>query len=191
VSEHLYLAQRVTVRSSEQPETISETSILDDSGNKHDMNDIEHPPDMDVDDIQVCYLICLLCWTFWSLTRQIIDDNGAIDHIPICDTSSTFQNLFCLLELISEQGSGGLGQFTPLKEVVFMLTDNFLVDKIIIAQDSLGRFINKIQPGAYKSLTKVDFKALDTHFLQPIGVYGSQQSIVSFFLDFGIVDDEQ
>jgi len=67
----------------------------------------------------------------------------------------------------------------------------FLVDKIIIAQDSLGRFINKIQPGAYKSLTKVDFKALDTGFLQPIGVYGSQESIVSFFLDFGIVDDEQ
>ena len=72
-----------------------------------------------------------------------------------------------------------------------MLTDSVLVDKIIIAQDSLGRFINKIQPGAYKSLTKVDFKSLDARLLQPIGVYGSRQSIVSFFLNFGIVDSEQ
>jgi len=52
----------------------------------------------------------------------MIDDNGAIDDI---DTSLTFQNLFCLLELISEQGGGGLGQFTPLQEEVFMLTDSF------------------------------------------------------------------
>ena len=52
----------------------------------------------------------------------MIDDD---DHIPMCDTSITFQNLFCLLELISEQGGGGLGQFTPLKEEVFMLTDSF------------------------------------------------------------------
>ena len=121
----------------------------------------------------------------------MIDVDSAIDHNPACGASSPFQNLFCLLELISEQGSGGLGQFIPLKEEVFTLTDSLLVDKVIIAQDSLGRFINKIQPGAYKSLTKVDFKSLDARLIQPIGVYGSRHSIVSFFLDFGIVDSEQ
>lgn len=108
-----------------------------------------------------------------------------------CDIHLAFGNLFCLLELISEQGSGGLGQFTASSEFFFVLINNFPVDKIIIAQDSLGRFINKIQPGAYKSLTKVDFNALDTCSLQPVGVYGSRQSIVSFFLEFGIVDDKQ
>ena len=121
------------------------------------------------------------------MTQQI-DDNGAIDSTR--DTPLALENLFGLLELISEQGSGGLGQFIPLEEM-FVLKKTFPVDKVIIAQDSLGRFINKIQPGAYKSLTKVDFKALDACSLQPIGVYGSQQSVVSFFLDFGIVDDEQ
>ncbi len=121
----------------------------------------------------------------------MIDDNGVIDHNLTYDTSLTFENLFCLLKLISEQGSGGLGQFTSLKGEIFMLTNSFLVDKIIIAQASLGRFINKIQPGAYKSLTKVDFKSLDVRFIQPIGVYGSRHSIVSFFLNFGIVDNEQ
>ncbi|KAF9525383.1 hypothetical protein CPB83DRAFT_772200, partial [Crepidotus variabilis] len=81
--------------------------------------------------------------------------------------------LFCLLELISEQGSGGL------------------VDKVIIAQASLSNFINKVSPGAYKSLTKVDFKVLDSFIVQPIGVYGSRESIIDFFLEFDIVNQNQ
>ncbi|KAF9531678.1 hypothetical protein CPB83DRAFT_848544 [Crepidotus variabilis] len=84
-----------------------------------------------------------------------------------------FENLYCLLQLISEQGSGGL------------------VDKVIIAQDSLRDFINKISPGAYTSLTKVDFKTLDSHIVQPVGVYGSRESIADFFLEFNIVNESQ
>jgi len=65
------------------------------------------------------------------------------------------------------------------------------VDKIIIAQESLSKFINKVSPGAYTSLTKVDFKTLDDSIVQPIGVYGSRESIVALFLGLGIVDSEQ
>jgi len=44
------------------------------------------------------------------------------------------------------------------------------VDKIIIAQDSLKRFINTIRPGAYTSVTEVDFKVLDDFAIRPVGV---------------------
>ena len=63
------------------------------------------------------------------------------------------------------------------------------VDKIIIAQDSLRDFVNAICPGAYLSLTRVDFKALDNLALKPVGVYGSKEEIVRFLSSIGAVDD--
>ncbi|KAL1696787.1 hypothetical protein GGG16DRAFT_43139 [Schizophyllum commune] len=76
------------------------------------------------------------------------------------DLAESIPGLYRILDLINEQGSGGL------------------VDKIIIAQDSLARFINEVCPGAYQSLTKVDFKALDKLTVKPIGIYGSKSEIV-------------
>jgi len=78
--------------------------------------------------------------------------------------------MYRILDLISEHGSGGL------------------VDKIIISQDSLGMLINDIQPGAYTSMTKVDFTALDRMLLKPIGIYGSKAEIVRFLQSKGVVD---
>ncbi|KAK0217807.1 hypothetical protein IW262DRAFT_1560097, partial [Armillaria fumosa] len=70
--------------------------------------------------------------------------------------------MYRLLDLISEPGSGGL------------------VDKIIIAQDSLKLFANDKSPGAYVSLTKVDFNVLDRFAIKPMGVYGSKEEIIRF-----------
>ncbi|KAK0467152.1 uncharacterized protein EV420DRAFT_1507486 [Desarmillaria tabescens] len=70
--------------------------------------------------------------------------------------------MYRLLDLISEPGSGGL------------------VDKIIIAQDSLKLFANDKSPGAYVSLTKVDFNVLDRFAIKPVGVYGSKEEIIRF-----------
>jgi hypothetical protein len=67
-------------------------------------------------------------------------------------------------------------------------TDFLPVDKIIIAQDSLREFINTLCPGAYVSLTKVDFKALDRLTIKPLGVYGSKQEIVRFLLSINAID---
>lgn len=64
------------------------------------------------------------------------------------------------------------------------------VDKIIIAQDSLKRFINTIRPGAYASVTKVDFKALDEFIIRPIGVYGSKIEIVRLLRSLNAVNDD-
>ncbi|KAI6157189.1 hypothetical protein BKA82DRAFT_4325642 [Pisolithus tinctorius] len=63
------------------------------------------------------------------------------------------------------------------------------VDKIIISQNSLKAFINLVCPGAYASITKVDFKALDNYIMKPVGVYGSKEEIVRFFSELRVVDD--
>jgi len=76
-----------------------------------------------------------------------------------------------ILDLISERGTSGL------------------VDKIIIAQDSMKCFLNEISPNAYMSLTKVDFKALDKFQVKPIGIYGSKEEIVRFLVSVAVIDD--
>jgi len=65
-----------------------------------------------------------------------------------------------------------------------------VVDKIIIAQDSLKRFINTIRPGAYASVTKVDFKALDDFMIRPVGVYGSKIEIVRLLRSLNAVGED-
>ncbi|PPQ72320.1 hypothetical protein CVT26_007277 [Gymnopilus dilepis] len=87
------------------------------------------------------------------------------------DSLGSLNDVFRLLELVTEQGSGGL------------------VDKIVIAEDSLKAFINRLSPNAYTSLTKVNFKALDLLNVHPIGVYGPKSSLASFLLDLGILDE--
>jgi hypothetical protein len=63
------------------------------------------------------------------------------------------------------------------------------VDKIIISQDSIGAFINAILPGAYTSMTQVDFAALDALPVKPVGIYGSASEIVRYLQHIGAVDD--
>jgi hypothetical protein len=64
------------------------------------------------------------------------------------------------------------------------------VDKIVIDQVSLGRFINNLHPGAYVSVVEVNFKALDAVGVRPLGVYGSQSQIVEFLLGIKAIDGE-
>jgi hypothetical protein len=60
---------------------------------------------------------------------------------------------------------------------------------VIIAQDSIQRFINSVSPGAYASITKVDFKALDRFLIKPLGVYGSKGEIVRLLRSIAVIDD--
>jgi hypothetical protein len=70
-----------------------------------------------------------------------------------------------------------------------LVADLAEVDKVIIAQDSIQRFINSVSPGAYASITKVDFKALDRFMIKPLGVYGSKDEIVRMLQCMGAIDD--
>ncbi|KAG1731285.1 hypothetical protein EDB19DRAFT_1881018 [Suillus lakei] len=111
--------------------------------------------------------------------HSIISDNGedytdvedSPPHGDALDLVQSIEGMYRVLDLISEQGSGGL------------------VDKIIIAQDSLRAFTNTICPGAYVSMTKVKFSALDGLIVKPIGIYGSKEEIVRLLLSLGVVDD--
>ncbi|KAI9450271.1 hypothetical protein BJY52DRAFT_1227294 [Lactarius psammicola] len=85
--------------------------------------------------------------------------------------SLPIKGMYPLLDLITEQGSSGL------------------VDKIVIAQQSLQGFINALSPGAYSSITKVNFKRLDNVVLKPFGIYGSKEEIVRFLCEIKAVDD--
>ena len=58
------------------------------------------------------------------------------------------------------------------------MADLAKVDKVIIAQDSIQHFIDSVSPGAYASITKVNFKALDRFMIKPLGVYGPKDEII-------------
>ncbi|KAI0246219.1 hypothetical protein BJV78DRAFT_1286673 [Lactifluus subvellereus] len=91
---------------------------------------------------------------------------------PVVDLAEKVKGMYRLLDLIGESGSNGY------------------VDKVIIAQDSLQRFINAVSPGAYASITKVDFKTLDRLMMKPLGVYGSKDEIVRLLQSIGAVDED-
>ncbi|KIM22917.1 hypothetical protein M408DRAFT_332686 [Serendipita vermifera MAFF 305830] len=86
-----------------------------------------------------------------------------MDHIP---------GLYRLLDLVQDRGGGGI------------------VDKVIIAQESIKAFANIIRPGSYKSEFQVDFKGLDNHAIQPRGIYGSAPAIVDFLDSIGCMTEE-
>lgn len=68
---------------------------------------------------------------------------------------------------------------------------SWLVDKVIIAQDSLQKLIRDLYPKAYgTSLTNINFKALDNLLVKPIGVYGSKEEIIRFLSSIGAVDTQ-
>jgi hypothetical protein len=88
------------------------------------------------------------------------------------DLADRVKGMYRLLALIGESGSNGY------------------VDKVVIAQDSLQRFVNAMSPGAYASVTKVDFKTLDRLMIKPLGVYGSKDVIVRLLTSIGAIDEE-
>ena len=72
--------------------------------------------------------------------------------------------------------------------LITMLTS--LVQKVVIDQESFSRLINTFTRGAYRSMSKIDFKALDEGSINPIGIYGSQSEIVRFLQRLGAVREE-
>jgi hypothetical protein len=107
---------------------------------------------------------------------------------PPEDPSCPVKGMYRLLDLITEQGSSGLGNRLSYAISSHPLI-HFIVDKIVIAQQSLQAFINALSPGAYLSITKVNFKRLDNSSLKPLGVYGSREEIVRFLREIHAVDD--
>ena len=78
-----------------------------------------------------------------------IDDEPKGDD---ADLLRRIRGLYRLLDLISEQGAGMSSIILHYRDSIYPHSQ---VDKVIIAQESVARFVNDICPGAYTSMTKV------------------------------------
>ena len=97
--------------------------------------------------------------------------------------------MYRILDLISERGSGDLGEHPNQVGVLPLIDDLVSVEKIIISQESLKAFINSVCPNAFASMTKVNFKVLDNYLIKPVGVYGSKEEIIRFLLELAVIDE--
>ncbi|KAI5998963.1 hypothetical protein F5J12DRAFT_784806 [Pisolithus orientalis] len=119
--------------------------------------------------------------------HEMSTDEPSVDPFDNKDLEQSIPGLYRILDLVTEQGSGGLGMVFPAMMGLTLTLSQ--VDKIIISQNSLKTFINTISPGAYLSMTKVNFKMLDQSTIKPVGIYGSKEEIVRFLLRLHAVDD--
>ncbi|KAG8762905.1 hypothetical protein FRC11_007234, partial [Ceratobasidium sp. 423] len=87
------------------------------------------------------------------------------------DVLASIPNLFRLLDLVDEHGSGGI------------------VEKIVIDQHSLHRLLNIVRPGSYDSVSRINFKELDKLSIKPTGLYGSQSEIIRYLQQAQYLDD--
>ncbi|KAG8955285.1 hypothetical protein FRC03_011214 [Tulasnella sp. 419] len=96
-------------------------------------------------------------------------DNAAISDM---DLMTRVKGMYRLLDLYKEQGSGGF------------------VDKVLIAQNSLEKLMNKLVPRSFVSPTRINFASLDTTSIQPLGIYGDKSALVHFLHLVAKIDDE-
>ncbi|KAG8795918.1 hypothetical protein FRC12_008173 [Ceratobasidium sp. 428] len=99
------------------------------------------------------------------------DDYGT-GRPPKDDLLSKLPNMFRLLDLYQEIGSGGL------------------VEKMIIDQHSLYRLLNAMSPASYELPWKINFKRLDQLAIKPVGVYGCKSEIAKFLRGVDFLDEE-
>jgi hypothetical protein len=123
-----------------------------------------------------------------SATATPNGSNPGATTIPL-DLVDSIEGMYRILDLVNEQSSSGLGKKTLCLILRWLLTPSS-VDKIIISQNSLGRFVNDVSWGAYQSMTNVNFGALDQLLIKPIGLYGSKSEIVRYLRDLDVVNDE-
>ncbi len=96
---------------------------------------------------------------------QSVVETSSIDHsaartlLPDSDPLDLMYRvvgMYRLLDLISETGSGGAGSWVlgaPIRPDTHGLSS---VDKIMIDQPSIEALANKLSPGSYTSMTKVN-----------------------------------
>lgn len=53
----------------------------------------------------------------------------------------------------------------------------------------MGDAMNALREGSYKTISKINFSALDSVLIKPVGIYGSKFAIVQFLLDAGVIEE--
>ncbi|KAG8713472.1 hypothetical protein FRC09_018672 [Ceratobasidium sp. 395] len=106
-----------------------------------------------------------------AATQILSEEPQEVLDIREQDVFEQVPNLFRLLDLVDEQGSGGI------------------VEKTIIDQASLHRLLDAVQPGSYGSVSNINFKALDTLSIRATGLYGIRSEIVNYLSGAGCLSD--
>ncbi|KAG8915779.1 hypothetical protein FRC00_014366 [Tulasnella sp. 408] len=63
------------------------------------------------------------------------------------------------------------------------------IEKIIIDHDSMGAAMNTLRDGAYKTISKINFAALDGASINPVGLYGSKSALTQTLMTLDVVDE--
>ncbi|KAG8713462.1 hypothetical protein FRC11_012069, partial [Ceratobasidium sp. 423] len=147
------------------PPTSSYVQRTGDPHTKTGINDASEGSDADTEMVDAC----LHFDTSSNLGQDPNDRVQSQDPAP--DDLKNIPNLFRLLDLVDEHGSGGI------------------VEKVVIDQSSLHRVLNIVQPGSYDSVSKINFKALDSLSIKPTGVYGNRSEIISFLWEAQYLDE--
>ncbi|KAF8482292.1 hypothetical protein JB92DRAFT_3269379 [Gautieria morchelliformis] len=97
--------------------------------------------------------------------------------------------------IISEDRHSDTTALLPSLDLADKIRGYRLLELIISEQASSGleplsHFINYVSPGAYVSLTHVNFTTLDQFLIKPISVYGSKSEIVRLLLEIEAVDED-
>lgn len=173
--------QHALVHAIEEPAPVAEETAVISSGGDTSLQ-LDFPPNIPTT----------------SDTTASVEDMLGSDGVNVDNTETpialtlvdSIPGLYPMLDLVSEHGSDGLGKAESTDILVPSLTCDLKVDKIIIAQESFGRFVNDICPNAYQSMTHVNFAALDRLSLRPLGLYGSRSEIVRYLEDRELVTSQ-
>ncbi|KAG8792428.1 Vacuolar protein sorting-associated protein 13A [Ceratobasidium sp. 428] len=104
--------------------------------------------------------------------RSSFDEPQEVMGVSDQDVIQRVPNLFRLLDLVDEQGTGGI------------------VEKMVIDQTSLHRLLNIIQPGSYDSVSKINFKSLDKLSIKATGLYGIRSEIIEYLKKAGCLNND-
>ncbi|KAG9042498.1 hypothetical protein FS837_010773 [Tulasnella sp. UAMH 9824] len=63
------------------------------------------------------------------------------------------------------------------------------IEKIIIDHDSMGAAMNTLRDGTYKTISKINFAALDGVSINPVGLYGSKSALTQTLVTLEAVDE--
>jgi hypothetical protein len=139
-------------------------------------------------------------------TYHVVGDSGENEHQMTSgeDLLNRIQGMYRLLDLVNEEGSGGIGKSNLLSthwvSRALQWTKSSLIKSLWLHSpipcipDPTGQTFRFV--AGYSSMTifliplKIDFHALDTHTIRPLGIYGSSSAIVKFLDELGKLDQD-
>ncbi|KAG8986308.1 hypothetical protein FRB90_004082 [Tulasnella sp. 427] len=124
-----------------------------------------------------------------QLDTATIPDQHLSDDLGFSDNLSTpFMPFLSSATDTQEVNLDLLPQIPRLFRLLDLVSDKS-IEKILIDHKSMGAVMNVLREGSYKTISKIDFAALDGVSIKPVGLYGSKSALVDFLLNLQVVDE--